>query len=291
MDKRRIIVPIVLVLGITSYFVVTGIKNSMRSGLSGSGTIEVTQVDISSTIMGKINRMPVEEGGKVIKGGLVAELAHDELNAQLKQASASLNGASEVMVQIKTQYKNAEDNYKRAGELLKAGSTPKQQFDQLETQFKVLESQLKSSTEQKNQAEAQVAYISAMIDNCYLKSPIDGVVLSKNAEEGEMLSPGMSVVSIGDTAKPYLKIYISETELGKVKLGQKAEVTNDSFPGKRYEGKVINIASQSEFTPKNIQTKDERTRLVFAVKILLDNVKDELKPGMPADAVINVKDN
>ena len=291
MDKRRIIVPIVLVLGITSYFVVTGIKNSMRSGLSGSGTIEVTQVDISSKIMGKINRMPVEEGGKVLKGGLVAELAHDELNAQLKQASASLNGASEVMVQIKTQYKNAEDNYKRAGELLKAGSTSKQQFDQLETQFKVLESQLKSSTEQKNQAEAQVAYISAMIDNCYLKSPIDGVVLSKNAEEGEMLSPGMSVVSIGDTAKPYLKIYISETELGKVKLGQKAEVTNDSFPGKRYEGKVINIASQSEFTPKNIQTKDERTRLVFAVKILLDNVKDELKPGMPADAVINVKDN
>ena len=291
MDKRRIIVPIVLVLGITSYFVVTGIKNSMRSGLSGSGTIEVTQVDISSKIMGKINRMPVEEGGKVIKGGLVAELAHDELNAQLKQASASLNGASEVMVQIKTQYKNAEDNYKRAGELLKAGSTSKHQFDQLETQFKVLESQLKSSTEQKNQAEAQVAYISAMIDNCYLKSPIDGVVLSKNAEEGEMLSPGMSVVSIGDTAKPYLKIYISETELGKVKLGQKAEVTNDSFPGKRYEGKVINIASQSEFTPKNIQTKDERTRLVFAVKILLDNVKDELKPGMPADAVINVKDN
>ena len=106
-----------------------------------------------------------------------------------------------------------------------------------------------------------------------------------------MLSPGMAVVTIGDTEKPYLKIYIAETELGKVKLGQKAVVTNDSYPGKKYEGKVVNIASQSEFTPKNIQTRDERTRLVFAVKILLNNLNDELKPGMPADAVINVKDN
>ncbi|OGF48037.1 MAG: hypothetical protein A2452_04605 [Candidatus Firestonebacteria bacterium RIFOXYC2_FULL_39_67] len=291
MDKRRIIVPIVLVLGISAYFVISGINNSRRNGLSGSGTIEVTQVDISSKIMGKIEKMTVEEGGRINRGGLVAELAHDELNAQLKQAKASLNGASEVMVQIRAQYKNAEDNYKRAGELLKAGSASKQQFDQLETQYKVLESQLKSSTEQKNQTEAQVSYISAMIDNCYLKSPIDGVILSKNAEEGEMLSPGMAVATVGNTEKPYLKIYIAETELGKVKLGQKAEVTNDSFPGKKYEGKVVNIASQSEFTPKNIQTKDERTRLVFAVKILLDNVKDELKPGMPADAVINVKDN
>jgi len=291
MDKRKIIVPILLVLGITAYFVFTAIKIGNGSGLSGSGTIEVTQVDISSKIMGKIEKMPVEEGGVVKKGGLVAELAHAELTAQLQQAKASLNAAEEIMVQVKTQNKNARDNYKRAGDLLKAGSTSRQQFEQLETQFKVLESQLKSSTEQKNQAEAQVAYFTAMIDNCYLRSPIDGVILSKNAEEGEMLSPGMSVVSVGNTEKPYLKIYISEQELGKVKLNQKAFISVDSFPDKKYEGVVVNIASQAEFTPKNIQTKDERTRLVYAVKINVKNIAEELKPGMPADAVIDAKNN
>jgi HlyD family secretion protein len=291
MDKRRIIVPVILVLGIAIYLGVKGISGSSNGVIAGSGTIEVTQVDISSKIMGKIDKMPVEEGSKVSKDSLIVELAHEELNAQLAQSKASLLGAGEVMFQVKTQYLNAFDNYKRAAQLLKAGSYSKQQFEQTETQYKVLESQLKSSTQIKNQAEAQLAFITAQINNCFLKTPIDGVVLGKNAEEGEMLSPGMAVVTIGDTEKPYLKIYIAETELGKVKLGQKAVVTNDSYPGKKYEGKVVNIASQSEFTPKNIQTRDERTRLVFAVKILLNNINDELKPGMPADAVINVKDN
>lgn len=291
MDKRRIIVPVIMVLGIAIYLGVKGISGSSNDAIAGSGTIEVTQVDISSKIMGKIDKMPVEEGSRVSKDSLIVELAHEELNAQLAQSKASLLGAVEAMFQVKTQYLNALDNYKRAAQLLKAGSYSKQQFEQTETQYKVLESQLKSSTQIKNQAEAQLTFITAQINNCFLKTPIDGVVLGKNAEEGEMLSPGMAVVTIGDTEKPYLKIYIAETELGKVKLGQKAVVTNDSYPGKKYEGKVVNIASQSEFTPKNIQTRDERTRLVFAVKILLNNLNDELKPGMPADAVINVKDN
>ncbi len=291
MDKRKIIVPAVLVLGIAAYFIMTGIKNGKYNGLSGSGTIEVTQVDISSKIMGKIDKIPVEEGGKIKKGSLVAELAHNELTAQLQQAKASLDAAKEMMVQVKAQYKNAEDNFKRTGELLKAGSVSQQQYDQIETQYKVLESQLKSASQQKNQAEAQVAYIAAMIENCYLKSPIDGVVLSKNAEEGEILSPGMSVVTVGNIEKPYMKIYISETELGKVKLNQNAYAIIDSFPDRKYEGRVINISSQAEFTPKNIQTKDERTRLVYAIKIDLDNRNDELKPGMPADAVIDAKNN
>lgn len=130
-----------------------------------------------------------------------------------------------------------------------------------------------------------------MISNCNLKTPIDGVILSKNAEEGEMLSPGMSVVTVGNTKNPYIKIYIAETELGKVKLHQKAYISVDSFPKKKFEGKVVNIASQAEFTPKNIQTKDERTRLVYAVKINVVNQNDELKPGMPADAVIDASNN
>jgi HlyD family secretion protein len=97
-----------------------------------------------------------------------------------------------------------------------------------------------------------------------------------------------SLLKISDLLKVKLLIYVSEEELGKVKLGQKADVTTDSYNGKKYEGKVIYISPEAEFTPKNIQTKDERTKLVFAVKIEIPNPNFELKPGMPADAVVHL---
>ena len=117
MDKRRIIVPVIMVLGIAIYLGVKGISGSSNDAIAGSGTIEVTQVDISSKIMGKIDKMPVEEGSRVSKDSLIVELAHEELNAQLAQSKASLLGAVEAMFQVKTQYLNALDNYKRAAQL------------------------------------------------------------------------------------------------------------------------------------------------------------------------------
>ncbi len=130
-------------------------------------------------------------------------------------------------------------------------------------------------------AEAQFSYT-------VLASPQAGVVLRKQVEPGEMIAAGTPAVTIADLGNIWLKIYIPEPQLGRVKLGQAAEITTDSYPGKVYPGKVVFISAEAEFTPKNVQTQEERVKLVFAVKIGVDNPDQELKPGMPADARIHL---
>jgi HlyD family secretion protein len=121
-----------------------------------------------------------------------------------------------------------------------------------------------------------------------LESPQAGVVLRKHVEPGEMIAAGTPVVTIADLRNIWLKIYIPEPQLGRMKLGQTAEITTDSYPGKVYRGTVIFINSEAEFTPKNVQTQEERVKLVFAVKVAVDNPDQELKAGMPADARIQL---
>jgi HlyD family secretion protein len=130
-------------------------------------------------------------------------------------------------------------------------------------------------------AEAQLGYT-------VLRSPGTGVVLRKHVEPGEMIAAGTPAVTIADLTNIWVKIYIPEPQLGRIKLGQTAEITTDSYPGKVYRGKVTFINSEAEFTPKNVQTQEERVKLVFAVKIAVDNPNQELKPGMPADARIKM---
>jgi HlyD family secretion protein len=120
-------------------------------------------------------------------------------------------------------------------------------------------------------------------------SPLAGVVLGKNVEEGETVAAGSPVFTIGDLERPWVRVYVKSDQLGLVKLGQKAGVMVDSFPKKRYEGVVTQIASEAEFTPKNVQTREERVKLVFGVKVSVKNENSELKPGMPADVEIRIK--
>ena len=128
-------------------------------------------------------------------------------------------------------------------------------------------------------AETQLSYATVV-------SPLAGVVLSKNIEPGEYVAPGTPVVTVGDLVHVWLRAYITAEELGPTKASRKAWVTTDSYPGKRYEGHVSFIASEAEFTPKNVQTQKERVKLVYRIKIDITNPDMELKPGMPADAII-----
>jgi len=130
-------------------------------------------------------------------------------------------------------------------------------------------------------AETQLGYT-------VLRSSGTGVVLRKHVEPGEMIAAGTPAVTIADLNNIWVKIYIPEPQLGRIKLGQTAEITTDSYPGKVYRGKVTFINSEAEFTPKNVQTQEERVKLVFAVKIAVDNPNQELKPGMPADARVEL---
>src|SRR5262249_62424801 len=137
-----------------------------------------------------------------------------------------------------------------------------------------------------DQSRAQVGISEAQLADTIIATPIDGVVLVKSAEVGEVLGAGPTIVTIGDLEHPWLRGYINETDLGRVKLGQKVRLTTDSFPGKAYNGTISFISSEAEFTPKQIQTKEERVKLVYRIKIDVDNSSHELKNNMPVDAEI-----
>jgi len=136
------------------------------------------------------------------------------------------------------------------------------------------------------QATAQLEVQETLLKNAEVVAPMDGVILMKAAEPGEVLAAGTTVATLGNLAKPWLRAYINEKELGRVKLGTEVKVTTDSFPGKTYAGRISFIASDAEFTPKQIQTQEERVKLVYRVKIDVDNPAGELKSNMPADAEI-----
>ncbi|MBF0411929.1 MAG: efflux RND transporter periplasmic adaptor subunit [Desulfamplus sp.] len=163
--------------------------------------------------------------------------------------------------------KQAEAEY----ELVKAG-TRKERIDQAKAQVKIVEESL-------NQAQQQLLYTEIV-------SPVDGTVLNKSAEQGEYLNPASPVVAIGDIEHPWLRAYINELDIGKIALKGKMVVTTDAFPEKKFEGTVRFISSEAEFTPKAVQTFEERVRLMYRIRIDVDNPEFLLKPGMPADAVI-----
>jgi len=291
MKNRKIIIPIVIPIIVIVIYLLINTNKRNPDEISGSGTIEVTEVEIASKISGKVERIECDEGNNVKAGDLLVVLSHNELDAQLNQAKANLESVKAQITQLDLQLQNVKDNLIRAKELFKVGNYTRQQLDKDETQYKVINAQCEAAKQTYAQVEAQINYINAQIENAYLKTPISGIVLQKNVEVGEIVSPGMSILTIGDLKKPWLKIYITEDKLSNVKLNDKAIVKIDSSTGKTYEGKVVYISSKAEFTPKNIQTKEERVKLVYAVKIILDNKNGELKPGMFADGFIYVKDN
>lgn len=261
MNKKRFIpfiVVIVLVVIVTLYFEVFRYIGVDKNKIEGSGTIEVTEIEISSKIAGRVASLPKPEGSHIEKGELVVKLEYDELSAQKYSAEANLT--------------NAERNLKRAKELLNTGSISKRDYDNAETVYRV--------------ARAAFDQVGAVIENAVIYSPVSGVVLDSNLEIGEMAFPGTPILTVADIKKTWMYIYVNEINLGKVKIGQKARVYVDSFPDKAFDGNVASISNKAEFTPKTIQTKEERVKLMFAVKVVIDNPKEALKPGMPADAEI-----
>jgi len=141
------------------------------------------------------------------------------------------------------------------------------------------------------QARGTLATAEASLNQTKVFAPADGRITLRNVEPGELITPGLPIVRVADLKRVWLKVYVPEPQVGLLKLGQKAEVTTDSYPDRRYAGRVIEIAEEPEFTPKNVQTKGERVKLVFGVKIEVENPNQELKPGMPGDAVIFVGTN
>ncbi len=157
--------------------------------------------------------------------------------------------------------------------------------------LKLREQQIPMRRAEVEQVRAELAVNRTQLDDTVLESPTDGVVLAQSAEVGEVLAAGTTVLTIGDIDRPWLRGYIAESDLGRVKLGARVRVTTDSYPGKVYWGRLSFIAAKAEFTPKQIQTPEERVKLVYRVKIDLENPRRELKSNMPADAEILLDDS
>lgn len=285
---KKVIPILILAFGLLFVLIyVQSTKNSNKKGvLSGSGTIEATEVEISSKLAGRIEVITKEEGDSVQKGEFLAELEHKELAAQLKVAEATIKVTEAQIAQAKTNLKNLEDNLKRIEALFKSGSATQQQLEDIQTKTEAGREQFRSLEFSRQQAAAQKNYIQAQVDNARIFAPISGRVIKKTAEEGETVFPGSPILTLADLSQVTLKIYLKETEVGRVQLGQPARVRVDAYPDTAFDGRVSFISPMAEFTPKNIQTKDERVKLVFGVKITIPNREERLKPGQPADGEI-----
>jgi len=296
--------------------------------ISASATIEAVEVTVSAKTSGQVERVSVEEGSRVKVGDELAVIDSDALAIQLRQAEAGvdlarsqldllLKGARiEDIRQTEEGAKQAEANLFLAGEDLKRirnlyekeSATAKMKED-AETRFQVAQAQNAaaqqalakvrrlSRPEEVRAAEARLAQAEAARDllkktitDATIVSPVSGMVTNKAIEAGEFVGPGTPLLTIADLDAVRLNIYITEVELGRVRLGQRAEITVDSHPGQSLTGTVIFISPEAEFTPKNVQTKEERVKLVYRVKVEIPNPQGILKPGMPADALIMMGD-
>ncbi|HLG98974.1 MAG TPA: HlyD family efflux transporter periplasmic adaptor subunit [Bryobacteraceae bacterium] len=354
-----------------------------------SGNIELTQVDISFKVPGKLIELDVDEGSFVKKGMIIARIDREQVEQQRSRDQAGVASSEAQFQQMETavrwqretlesdvavrraevraaqakldmllagsrpqeiqqaraavedataQREQAKSDWDRAQELFKNDDISRAQYDQYRTRLESAsavvrqaqeklglvqegprkedieaaraeverakaalqaseanrlevqrrEQDVKAHLADLERAKAQVAITQTQINDTVVTSPIDGVVLVKSAEIGEVLAAGTTVVTIGDIDHPWLRAYINETDLGRVKLGQPVQLSADSFPGKTYPGRVSFISSEAEFTPKQIQTREERVKLVYRIKIDAENPRHELKSNMPVDGEIQL---
>ncbi|MCG6926480.1 MAG: efflux RND transporter periplasmic adaptor subunit [Acidobacteria bacterium] len=288
--------------------------------IRASGHVEATEVLVSTKVGGTLEHLGVDEGSLVEAGQEIARidtvdilLALESAKAEraLAQAELSLRLAGtrkEDILETKAQLARAEADLagaerdlERMEGLLSAGSGTTKARDDARTRRDVAAASVDAARERLRRmeagfrdeekdaararlqaAEAGIARLDQQREDAVIRSPVDGVVTQKLAEQGELMAPGAGLVVVTDLASAWLNAYVPEPDLGRIRLGQDAEVVTDD--GQTRGGRVSFIASRAEFTPKNVQTRDERVKLVFRIKIALDNEDGLFKPGMPAEA-------
>lgn len=324
MSKKYLLIPILMILGLLALVVVKNWNSDRTNRLLVSGNIEVDEVEISFKLAGRVIKREVDEGYTIKAGQIVAVLEYQELlnerdmrkaelvaaQARLKelqsgslpqdvaQALSRLQSTQAEFERIRSDDQRQQTLFKREVISAKEYDASRASFDvakaNLEEAQKNLELlQTKTNVEKIKQAEAQVeqaakslAIAQTRLGYAILRSPVSGYVLSKNIDPGEFVNAGTPIVTAADLTKVWVRAYVNETDLGKVKLGQRVNVTTDSYPDKVYEGRITFIAGEAEFTPKTIQTEKERVKLVYRIKVDIYNPEQELKPGMPADGEI-----
>lgn len=290
MNKRKTIVPVaigVVILVLVSWYVLT--RHRERAGvIEASGVFEAKEVVVSAEVVGKVLVVYHDSGDMVVQGEALADIDTTDILLQIAQARAGLAGADAGIVQAQTQLSQARSNHERVKALYEDGATSESLLEEAVTALKLAKSALEAAREAKRQAQAQVNILTHQLSKARIDSPISGQVLERFISAGEMAGVGTKLFSVADLSHLWLDVYVPEGKLGLVEVGQEVEISVDSFPDETFPGRVSFISGEAEFTPKNIQTKEERSKLVFRVRVEVPNPEGKLKIGMPADAVILV---
>ena len=294
-----------------------------------SGNIEAHESLVSFKVQGRLIELPVEEGQAVEKGALLARLDDadymqrlriDEANVRVRQSNRALTlagtreqeikAAQQTMLDAQADMQQKKLDYDRAQRLFTEDAISAQDRDLADTALKRSQATFQAAQQKYNEAlegsrkediaiaqanlkeaSANLGMSRVNLDYTLLRAPTAGVITVRQAELGEVVVPGTPVVTLADLDHIWLRAYIAETDLGRIRWGQDAVVTTDTYPGKKYHGRISFIASDAEFTPKSVQTYKERVTLVYRIKIDIDNPNHELKPGMPADAHVTLAAN
>jgi len=321
--KRIIHLPIVLMF-IICFLLSCNKPGQKEDFIRASGIIEATDIYLRTEIAGSIIMFDLKEGDRVNEGDIICQQDHQKLDYQLAQAEAQVDEinarlsllrkgarkeeierAQAALDKAKSARIEAEREHKRIEKLVTEKARPlahleraqtalelsRRQYEIAQKEYEIIKlgsrlEEIKAAEAQLKQAAARVNFIKSQIDDAAIISLRKGVLTEKLTEKGEFLPAGSLVAKITDIDDIWMKVYLSEIDFGKVRLGDKVWVSIDSFPNKRFEGRITYLSSEAEFTPKNIQTEEERVKLVFAIKLTIDNPQGYLKPGLPADAEI-----
>jgi HlyD family secretion protein len=292
--------------------------------IRASGTLEADEVNVSAKVSGQIVTMKAEEGLLVEAGDVLALIDREALDLQLRQAEAGvalaqaqlalflsgaraedIRAAEEAVTQAEAPLAQAEADFKRMERLFASASVTRKQRDDAETRLILARAQTEAAREnlakmrrlarpeevqaaraRVEQARAQADFIRKTIADCTVTAPVAGTITRAPLEAGETAAVGSIVATIARLEHVHVKVYLTERDVPSVRLGAQAAVAIDAFPGRRFPGTVTWISPAAEFTPKNVQTQEDRVKLVFAVKVEMDNPDGLLKPGVYADVEI-----
>jgi HlyD family secretion protein len=268
------------------------VEQARAAAVSATATWENAQRDLARmerlALEGAVSQQQVDFQRTATES---AKAAHDAAQARLAEAESGFRSeerrqAAAALAQGEANVAAAARALATAEEMYSDRLMLKQQLDAAEAQHRAAEQARIAAGGQVEAAGGALAGAEKRLADALVRAPMDGIVVLKIREPGEAVAPGQPVARLADLDHMWLEVFVPETELDRVKLGQEAEVRIDADPSKVYAGRVTEIAQEAEFTPKNVQTKEQRTKLVFGVKVEVDNPEHELKPGMPADARI-----
>jgi HlyD family secretion protein len=270
------------------------------SGPHPSGTLEATVIDVAPLISGRVLQVRADEGDVVARGDTLIVLDTDLVRLERERASArratiaaQRSQALDMLRAAERRRDLAATTLQRVTALAQQGSASQQRLDEAKTQHDVAVNEVASAHDQIDVLEAQVAELAAslavydrqLVEGVVL-APSDGTILVKNLHRGEAAAPGVTAMRLADLRSLELRVYLEGPDLDLVELGQRLRVAVDAMPDEKIEGTVSWISSESEFTPKNAQTRNARAQLVYAVKLRVANTDGRLHIGMPAEAVL-----